>query len=155
MTVMVWAMFVAACATFPHSFTPQTPDQQAVARTLETFLTALRAHDFATVRTVIVPEATITADIQGSQVSQERILALQQSASNTPLLNVTPNRLVDYRQLSADQASLGAYLHDFLGPEIQTIHFTWTLRRQDGQWRIHHITQTTWSTPQLYRAGGA
>jgi len=147
-------MFVVACATLPRAFKPQTPDEQAVAHTMETFLAALRARDLATMRTVITPEATIVADVQGHQVSQERLLALQQSAGNSPLLSITPNKLVDYRQPAADHASVGAYVHDFLGAEIQTIHLTWELQRRDGQWRIYNIAQSTWSTQQHFRAGG-
>jgi ketosteroid isomerase-like protein len=154
MIVIACSLWIAACATLPRSFTPKTPDEQAAARTMETFLLAVRAQDFDRVSTVITPEATVVANVQGRVEAPQRILALRQSVANSPLLQVAPDRLVDYRQSSPDTATVGAYVHGPVGVEIETTHFTWELQRHNGQWRIHAMKQTAWSTPHYVRAGG-
>jgi hypothetical protein len=155
---IVWAMSVIACAAFPKSFTPQTPDEQAVARTVVTFLSASKARDMQTLNTLVLPDATVAAFVDGSAEPPQPILASVQRADDAPWLHAAADKLVDFRQASPTQASVGTYTTDFVtrqdrSTEEVTTRIRWNLVQRDGQWRIQHIAQTTWITP--YNARGA
>jgi hypothetical protein len=155
---MVWTMSVVSCTSLPKSFTPQTPDEQAVARTVATFLAAVQARDLETLHTLVLPEATLEAFVDGSQEPPQPILASLQRPDDSPLLRAAGAKLVDFRQASPTQASVGTYVTDivsrqFRDTDLVTTRTRWDLVQHDGQWRIHHIAQTTWITP--YNAAGA
>ena len=156
---IVWAMSVAACAAFPKSFTPQTPDEQAVAHTVVTFLSASKAGDLQTLNTLVTPEATVAAFVDGSAEPPQPILESVQHPDDAPWLHAAANKLVDFRRASPTQASVGTYTTDFVTRQDRstdevTTRIRWDLVQRDGQWRIQHIAQTTWITPYHTRGAG-
>lgn len=155
---MVWTISVVSCTSLPKSFTPQTPDEQAVARTVMTFLAAVKTQDLATLNTLALPDATMAAFVDGSPEPPQPILASLQRADDSPLLHAAANKLVDFRQASPTQASVGTYVTDIVnapyrGTDQVTTRIRWDLVERDGQWRIQHLAQTTWITP--YNGAGA
>jgi hypothetical protein len=156
---IVWAMSIAACAAFPKRFTPQTPEEQAIARTMATFLSASKAHDLPTLNTLVLPEATVAAFVDGSPEPPQPLLASVQRADDAPWRHATADKLVDFRQSSPTQASVGTYTTDFVTRQDRstdevTTRIRWDLVQRDGQWRIQHIAQTVWITPYHTRGAG-
>jgi SnoaL-like domain len=156
---MVWTISVVSCTSFPKPFTPHTPDEQAVARTVVTFLTAVKTQDLETLNTLVLPDATMAAFVDGSPEPPQPILASLQRADDSPLLHAAANKLVDFRQASPTQVSVGTYVNDIVnapsyrGTDQVTTRIRWDLVQHDGQWRIQHMAQTIWITP--YNAAGA
>jgi SnoaL-like domain len=156
---IVWAMSVAACAAFPKSFTPQTPDEQAIARTMVTFLSASKAGDLQTLNTLVTPEATVAAFVDGSPEPPQPLLESVQHPDDSPWRYAAADKLVDFRQTSPTQASVGTYMTDFVTRQDRstdevTTRIRWDLVQRDGQWHIQHIAQTTWITPYHTRGAG-
>ena len=158
LVAVVWGMCMAACTPLPKSFTPHTPEEQAVVHTITTFLSAWRARDVVTLKTLVLPEATMDAFVDGSRIPPKPILALQQSSDNSPLLQATAERLVNFRQASPTTASVETYVHDSVRVQQDTNQVTtrirWDLAQQERQWRIQHIAQTTWLVPSHVRGAG-
>jgi hypothetical protein len=156
--VVVWGMCAAACIPLPKSFTPRTPQEQAVVRTIDTFLSAWRARDLAQLSPLVLPEATMDAFVDGSPVPPERILALPQRAEDAALLRATADRLVDFQQPAPQRVSVSAYVHDVIdvarGSDQVTVRIRWDLLQENETWRIQHITQTTWVHPLDIRGFG-
>jgi hypothetical protein len=155
---MVWTVSVVSCTPLPKPFSPQTPDEQAVARTVVTFLAAVKTQDMETLNTLVFPDATMAAFVDGSREPPQSIRASLLRANDSPLLHAAANKLVDFRQASPMQASVGAYVTDIVnapyrGTDQVTTRIRWDLVERDGQWRIQHLAQTTWITP--YNAAGA
>jgi hypothetical protein len=144
---VVCGVCIAACTPLPKSFKPHTPEEQAVVRTIDAFLSAWRARDAERLTPLVLPEATIEAFADGGRVPPARILALPQRAADAALLRVTANRLVDFHQDAPNRVSVGAYVHDIVdvarGSDQVTTRIKWDLVRDNGAWRIQHITQTT------------
>lgn len=153
------SMWMVACNTLPKSFTPRTPDEQAVAQTVATFLMAWRDRNGSALGMVVTPEATLEASSDGSTLPSKRVLELQHTAENAPLLRATTENLVDFRQDTPERVTVGTYVHDFVkidrGTDQVSHRIQWELRRQDGQWRVQRIVQTTWVHPLNIRGGGA
>jgi hypothetical protein len=133
--VVVCGVCITACTPSPKSFTPRTPEEQAVVRTLVAFLAAWHARDAERLKSLVLPEATMEALTDGSRVPPERILALPQ------------------------RVSVGAYVHAIVevsrGSDQVTTRIRWDLVRENGGWRIQHLTQTTWVHPWDIPGGGA
>jgi hypothetical protein len=121
---------------------------------METFLAAFRARDYDTVRTVVEADATVATVSSTDRTAPERLLALRQRAERSPLLQVAPDKLINFWQTSPDHAALGTYIHNYLESDVETTHITWELHRREGQWRIQSITQTIWLTPYYTRGSG-
>jgi hypothetical protein len=152
-------MCVAACTALPKTFMPQTPEEQAVAYTVTTFLSAWHARDVATLTTLVLPDATIDAFVDGSPVPPAPILlVVQQRPDDSPLLQASADHLVDFRQSSSSSVSVGTYVHDLVRVRETTDEVTtrirWDLVQRDGQWHIQHIAQTTWVVPYYVRGSG-
>jgi hypothetical protein len=157
--VVVCGVYLTACTPFPKSFTPRTPEEQAVVRTIGAFLAAWHARDAERLTPLVLPEATMEASTDGDRVPPERILALPQRAEEAALLRVSADRLVDFQQSAPQRVSVGAYVHDIVdvsrGTDQVTTRIRWDLIRDNGGWRIQHIVQTTWVHPLNVPAGGA
>jgi hypothetical protein len=155
---VVCGISLAACTPLPKSFKPHTADEQAVAQTIVTFLSAWNARDVEKLNTLVLPEATLEAFVDGSRVPPERILlAVRQRTGSSPLQQATADRLVDFRQASSTSVSVETYVHDFVrrdrGRDQVTTRLRWDLVRDHGAWHIQHIAQTTWVHP--FEIGGS
>ena len=159
LAVMLCGMSLTACTPLPKSFTPHTPEEQAVVRTIDSFLSAWRAHDRERLAPLVLQEAAMDAFVDGSPLPPARILALPQRADGAALWQATADRLVDFRQSSPRSVSVGTYVHDVVqvdrGSDEVTTLIRWDLVQESGTWRIQHMTQTTWVHPWDIRAGGA
>jgi ketosteroid isomerase-like protein len=101
---------LTACA-FTNRFEPTTADERAIASTIESFLAAYRARDYATIATLTTPEATMMVDSAPPQSLREGIAALRANETPPGLLQVTPASLVNFQHSSPDVASVVSYVH--------------------------------------------
>jgi SnoaL-like domain len=148
---MTCGMSLAACTPLPKAFTPHTADEPAVVQTIATFLSAWNARDMERLNTLVLPEATMEAFVDGSRIPPERILAVRQRPDEAPLQQATADRLVDFRQSSATSISVGTYVYNVVrrdrGSDQITTRLRWDLIRDNGAWHIQHLAQTTWVHP--------
>jgi hypothetical protein len=108
---------------------------------------------------LVTPDATMDAFVDGSPLPPERILAVRQRAENAPLLGATADHLVDFRRSSPENSTVETYVYNYvrdgdLGTDQETTRLRWELVRQNGQWRISHMAQTTWLHPFYLRGIG-
>ena len=135
---------LAACAIVPQRFEPRTAEEQAIARTLGAFLVAYRAQDFATINTLTAPEATIRVGDTANQRFQEGIVALRQGGIASDLLQVTPEKLVNFQRPRTDSASVESYIHTYTDRGVENSQFRWELVQRDNQWLIAAFTESAW-----------
>jgi hypothetical protein len=145
---------LTACAIVPQRFEPRTAEEQAIARTLEAFLAAYRAQDFATIQRLTAPDATIKVGDAANQQFQEGIVALRQDGITSDLLQVTPDRLVNFQRHGADSASVESYIHTYTDQGVENSQIRWELVQRGSQWLIAALTESTWEVSLHSRGGG-
>jgi hypothetical protein len=145
---------LTACAIVPQRFEPHTPEEQAIARTLDTFLAAYRAQDFATIRSLTAPEATIRVGDTAQQRFQEGIVALRQSGITSDLLQVTPAKLVNFQRPRAESASVESYIHTYTDRGVESSQIRWELEQRGNQWLITALRERSWDIDLHSRGGG-
>ena len=158
LVVLIWGVCLGACTPLPKSFTPHTAEEQAVVHTIRTFLTAWHARGVETLHMLVTPEATLDAFVDGSALPPERILAVRQQADHAPLLGASADYLMNFHQSSPQLSTVETYVYNYvygdLGTDQETTRIRWDLVRQNGQWRITHMAQTTWLQPFYLRGMG-
>jgi hypothetical protein len=145
-------MLLTACA-YTKRFQPTTVDERAIASTLESFLTAFRTRDFATIDTLITPEATLTMDETVSRELRTDIVALRAEGTDSALLQVTPKTLVNFQRPSPDTASVQSYVHTVVDGNIENSQLTWELTRRGDEWLILALAERSWRVI-LHTPGG-
>jgi hypothetical protein len=147
-------LYLTACAVIPQRFEPRTAEEQAIARTLEAFLAAYRAQDFATIHTLAVPEATIRVGKAAHQRFQEGIVALRQGGITSDLLQVTPEKLVNFQRPRADSASVESFIHTYTDQGVENSQIRWELVQRDNQWLIAALIESSWEVHLHSRGSG-
>lgn len=151
-SVCVLVLMVTACTAFKR-FEPRTAEEKAIAKTLDAFLAAYRAQDFAAMNTLTAPEATITAGTTKSQPFQEGIVALRQGKIDSGLSKATLATLVNFQQPRPDSASVESFIHTFTDRGVENSQIRWDLVRRGNQWLIVTLVESTWDV-QLHSRGG-
>lgn len=155
---LLWSCLVAACSTLgAPPFVPQTPDQQAIAQTLDTFLTALRQQNAATLRTTFTAEATVTTILEGTQLSTRPYHDIEQQYLRDSLLVGEPTApLVNFQQAAPDRVTVETSLVGSPTIDVtQKKEIVWHLQRQQDGWRISAITEKSSTRDVHIRAYGA
>ncbi len=124
---------------------PQTPDQQAIARTVETFLMALHQRQAATLRGTLTADATVTSILEGTKLFSKPYQEIEQQYLQESLLAQESRVLLrNFHQTAPDMASIETSLVVSATVELdQTKKVQWQLRRQQDTWRIAAITEAS------------
>jgi uncharacterized protein (TIGR02246 family) len=144
---------LTACA-FTKRFEPTTADERAIASTIESFLAAYRAQDYAAVASLTTPDATLTVDRANPQSLREGIAALRADETSPGLLQVTPATLVNFQHTSPDVASVESYVHTSTDRGLDNAQIKLELAQRDRQWLIQAVAEETWTTDLHSRGGG-
>jgi hypothetical protein len=140
-------MLITTCGTvIPQSFTPQTPDQAAVAQTLNAFVAAVRARNVEALNAVLTPDATLTYETEDTTTPPVRYSAVGRRYVEQSLLGSTdPVRLVNFRLRSPDRATVETFLVTTpTDSTTQTTQVIWTLLRQQSTWRVDAVIEKSW-----------
>jgi hypothetical protein len=147
-------LLLTACATLQSKrFEPATADERAIASTIETFLSAYRVGDYATLQSLSAPDASIAVEGAGPKPLREGIVALQPESGAGILSKATPRTLVNFRQPDADSASVKNYMNEFRGEGVETAEIQWQLARQGNRWFITALSVDS-SRINLHSRGG-
>ena len=144
-TLIVYGLLLGACASTAR-FEPQTPDQQAIARTMETWFAATRAGDVNTIGSLLAPDATFSFFEEGTRIEAKRYdEEVQQRLRSSALFDSPSPKLVNFKQSAPTNASVEASILTDLerGKWTRTTRPHWDLVRLDGAWRIENMVLNT------------
>lgn len=138
MSVLLSLIVAAACAgseTKPVSFVvePKTPEEEMVARRLETLVTAYNLRNIDSHVAHYAPDAKIESLVAGDVVSRDRYHAALRSLTQLPSIDLQRTRITI---LSLDRSRVEADLRSFYSGRVQIRRIVYEFVRRDGQWFI-------------------
>ena len=138
MITVAFMLLITACATAPSkpvefATEPQTPDEQAVAQMLESWMAALNEPNLDRYLSYYAPEATIEADVTKGITSKDVYAAAMRSVKIDTRIVLKHTKI---EMIPPDRSHVEADQYNFLRSGTQIKRHSFDLVRRDGQWLI-------------------
>ncbi len=153
--VLLWCLYISACgALIPKPFHPMNAEEEAVMRTIQTFLEAARSGNQEAIRSVSLPEATFDVINSGHSTGRQSLSHGVPAEVVRPLQQVQAPLLVDFQRLSATHVSIASYLEVAAPDALEKTHLQWDLTQRGTEWRIINFSAALSTALYNIRGGG-